>query len=57
MDELAECAKNLNLAPALVRKHVEENFSVERMVDDYILLYSQLLSSGQSEMEPERSVA
>src|SRR5436305_2913213 len=57
VDELAECAKNLNLAPALVRKHVEENFSVERMVDDYILLYSQLLSSGQSEMEPERSVA
>ena len=57
VDELAECAKNLTLAPALVRKHVEENFSVERMVDDYILLYSQLLSSGQSEMEPERSVA
>ena len=57
VDELAACVKKLDLAPALVRKHVEENFSVERMVDDYILLYSQLLSPGQSEMEPERSVA
>ena len=57
VDELAQCAKNLDLAPAIVRKHVEENFSVERMVDDYILLYSQLLSPGQSEAEPERIVA
>lgn len=38
---MAERAKNLDIAPALVRRYVEENFSIERMVRQYIALYEE----------------
>lgn len=38
---MAERAKNLNIDPALVRRYVEENFSIERMVRQYIALYQE----------------
>ncbi len=43
--ELAVCAKNLDIAPATVRAYVEEFFSAERMVEDYIELYSAIISN------------
>lgn len=55
--ELAELAKNLNFAPHQVRAYAEENFSTERMVNDYIQLYSEIISESQSRAEPERVVA
>ena len=57
VDELAECARNINLDPQAVRGYVKENFSLERMVDDYIRLYSEVISSHQDKTEAERSVA
>ncbi len=41
--ELAACAKDIDITPATVRAYVEEYFSAERMVDDYIDLYSKLV--------------
>jgi hypothetical protein len=44
--ELALCAKNLDIAPATVRGYVEEFFSAERMVDDYIELFSAIIKDN-----------
>jgi glycosyltransferase involved in cell wall biosynthesis len=41
--ELAACVKNIGIEPATVRAYVEECFSAERMVDDYIELYSSVI--------------
>jgi len=57
VEELADCAKNLKLDPKTVREYSEENFSLERMVKDYIQLYSELTSEFQSKTPAERSVA
>ena len=57
VEGLARYAQHLNLDPKAVRQHVEENFSVARMVDDYIQLYSELAAPGQSRREPRRAVA
>lgn len=44
--ELAACAKNIDIAPAAVRAYVEEYFSAERMVQDYIELYSDIITNA-----------
>jgi len=50
-DELAECARNLNLPAPKVRAYMEEFFSVKRMTRDYINLYSEILRDGVAEAE------
>lgn len=55
--ELAECARNLKIDARQVRNYAAQNFSVERMVDDYIQLYSEIIAERQSEDERERVVA
>lgn len=55
--ELADCARKLKLDPEQVRDYAAREFSVERMVNDYVRLYSEILSETQSEPETERSVA
>ena len=55
--ELAELAKNLKFDPLQVRAYAEENFSTDRMVGDYLQLYSEIISEDQSRAEPERVVA
>lgn len=57
VDELAKRAKNLDFDPQAVRHYVDENFSLERMVNNYIQLYTEIVASGESEEEPERIVA
>jgi glycosyltransferase involved in cell wall biosynthesis len=53
VNELAACAKNLDLIPELVRKYAETLFSRERMVSDYIELYSEILGETyHAEAEP-----
>lgn len=47
-EELAACARNIDIKPATVRAYVEEFFSAERMVDDYIELYSSLVKKPAS---------
>ena len=53
-DELVQCARNLKIPARTVRSYMEENFSVQRMVRDYLSLYSRLASgkagrSGEKE--------
>jgi glycosyltransferase involved in cell wall biosynthesis len=40
---MAQAVLNLNIDPALVRRYVEENFSIEKMVRKYIALYQEAL--------------
>lgn len=42
-NELAECARNLDIPALIVRGYMEEYFSVERMTRDYIHLYLSLI--------------
>jgi glycosyltransferase involved in cell wall biosynthesis len=49
--ELAECARNLNFHPRIVRRYMEEVFSVERMTREYINLYTEILHDGVAETE------
>ncbi len=50
--ELAECARNLDISRAgSVRGYMEEFFSVERMTQDYIKLYTEILRDGVAETE------
>jgi glycosyltransferase involved in cell wall biosynthesis len=58
VNELADCARNLKIAPRDVRRYMEENFSVQRMVRDYLKLYSDVASGkAQSSDEAESMVA
>jgi glycosyltransferase involved in cell wall biosynthesis len=40
---MAKRLGNLNIEPTAVRSYVEENFSVERMVKNYVALYEEIL--------------
>jgi glycosyltransferase involved in cell wall biosynthesis len=55
VDALADCAKNLKIAAADVRRYMEENFSVRRMVRDYLELYSEI-ASGQAQTSGEENM-
>lgn len=53
VEELAKCAKDLSMAPETVRKYAETFFSRERMVNDYIEFYSDILGEHYgAEAEP-----
>jgi glycosyltransferase involved in cell wall biosynthesis len=58
VDALADCARNLRIAPKVVRRYMEENFSVQRMARDYLELYAGI-ASGEAQLsdEAERMVA
>ena len=43
---MAQAAMNLNIDPAIVRRYVEENFSIEKMVRQYIALYQEALNES-----------
>jgi glycosyltransferase involved in cell wall biosynthesis len=55
--ELAECAKNLQLEPVRVRDYVRKDFSADRMMDDYVQLYSEIISERDARRDAERIVA
>ena len=42
--EMASRVTNLGIQPATARRYVEENFSIERMVGEYITLYKETLN-------------
>jgi glycosyltransferase involved in cell wall biosynthesis len=42
VDELADRARHLTIAPSTVRAYVEREFSIERMTDLYIELYTEV---------------
>ena len=41
VDEMAQRARSLEITPSTVRRYVEQHFSIERMVDDYVALYQE----------------
>lgn len=57
VEELAQCAKNLKLNSKTVREYVQQNFSIDHMVQAYIQLYSEITSERESGAHVERIVA
>lgn len=51
VEELAGCARNLSISPETVRAYMEKSFSVKRMTQDYIHLYSGILRDSVPEVE------
>ncbi len=55
VDDMANRVRELTngpgISPKSVRQYVEQNFSVERMVKEYLALYQKLLSRGDSAEE------
>jgi len=49
--ELAECAKNLKIPAQTIRSYMEKLFSVDRMTQDYIKLYTEILRDGVKDAE------
>jgi len=45
--EMSKRALDLNLNPAMVRRYVEDNFSIDKMVKQYIALYQEALNEKQ----------
>jgi glycosyltransferase involved in cell wall biosynthesis len=48
---LARCVRELKIPTGTVRGYMEEFFSVERMTQDYINLYTEILRDGVAEAE------
>jgi glycosyltransferase involved in cell wall biosynthesis len=47
--EMTNRVKNLQIDPATIRRYVEENFSIERMVRGYMELYEDVIQNHNSE--------
>jgi hypothetical protein len=45
---MAERVRSLDIDPMAVRRYVEENFSIDKMVRHYIALYQETLSESLS---------
>src|SRR3954453_1057368 len=43
--QITNCLSSLNIKPATVRAYVEENFSIEKMVANYIALYKEMIAN------------
>lgn len=57
VEELAQCAKNLKLDSKTVREYVQQNFSLDHMVQAYMQLYSEVIFERESGAHVERIVA
>lgn len=57
VEELATCAKNLRLDAREIRDYTWRNFSLERMAEDYIRLYTEITSAGERPDNEELIVA
>ncbi len=47
--EITKCLRSLNIEPATVRRYVEENFSIEKMVASYITLYKNIIANKKDQ--------
>jgi glycosyltransferase involved in cell wall biosynthesis len=52
VQEMVERTRDLSLIPSAVRRHVEENFSVEVMVRKYIDLYTSIVEGDLTRLTP-----
>jgi glycosyltransferase involved in cell wall biosynthesis len=53
--EMAERAKTLAIPPSTVRDYVERYFTIDRMVDEYLQLYSEIVDARRPEAVPPAS--
>jgi hypothetical protein len=42
---LVKSLRTLNMKPATVRRYVEENFSIDKMVASYVSLYKETITN------------
>jgi glycosyltransferase involved in cell wall biosynthesis len=49
MRDMSRCVRDLHFQPAVVRRYVEDNFSVEAMTRKYIRLYEEALQRKSRE--------
>lgn len=45
--EIVKRLGNLNIAPATIRRYVEENFALDKMVREYVTLYEEAIRNGK----------
>ena len=57
VDEMVRAAKELKGDPDAIRAYVEEYFSVDRMADDYLALYRDMLDESLEATEEGRAIA
>jgi glycosyltransferase involved in cell wall biosynthesis len=55
VDELAQRARDLALPAASIRRYVEANFSLDRMVSQYAELYEELVAGAHAKQVPARA--
>ncbi len=46
-DEMAEKARTIGLAPAVIRNYLEKNFSLDAMADRYLELYQEIVAEAE----------
>ena len=49
--EMSKRALGLDLNPVMVRRYIEDNFSIEKMVKRYIALYDETLNEKRSGLQ------
>jgi glycosyltransferase involved in cell wall biosynthesis len=49
VNQMVKHIETLHFDPRTVRKYVEDNFSLERMVGDYLKLYSDALHESEAQ--------
>lgn len=57
IDEMAKRIRNLSISPSVVRRYVQQEFSVNVMVKKYIDLYSEILIEREEALIPEGSIS
>ncbi len=46
-DEMAEKARTIGLAPAVIREYLDKNFSLDAMTDRYLELYQEIVAEAE----------
>jgi len=57
IDEMVKRIRNLSISPAIIRRYVEQEFSVNVMVKKYIDLYTETLLDHEEALIPQRTIS
>jgi glycosyltransferase involved in cell wall biosynthesis len=57
VDEMVRAVERVRFEPKQVRRYVEENFTVERMTQDYLVLYEDVLRREERKAPEGRAIA
>ena len=53
VDEMAARAKTLQIPAEMIRSYTEQNFTIDRMVDEYVQLYKETVAGAASARRAE----